>query len=781
MDRLHAFCYFLEGLLPRAGDSRCAAALRDGIGRCAWHLRDIAPEFERSDVYAQLLRVRLYADWLGVVPLDRSAAEFEAAQLAAFQADDSDPRDPRMNGGYWFGRKNGRAPAVHQSGLGRLRLPGPGIVGDQPCRRRPGAPPPADLTLNPKIKIAFASGTEDLNRRLIEHLRALYPELPLWVVSDFPPEDPALQWIRYRVNRPFAENLRRCREELRGHEIRLAGVMLVPNVPFRRMRLLALVLSPRGFLAFNENLNHFMLRPGSVPAIARHIAWRAANTLRWSRARRPQDGLVPARRLRRRDAGGNVGQPIRLPPARAGAGARSQTLAGRTCSLASPSSSHRVPARNCSKPNSPASSRRRPARSSSSITAAPTTPPHGSPPPTRKSKWSTPPRRSPSRAPSTAASRAPAARTSACSTTTCCSSPASSPRCERAFQQVPDLFCATAQIRFPPGVRREETGKTVFAQSAPTDFPVRCDEPLPGEDGSYVLYGSGGCSLYDTAKLRALGNVDEVYEPAYVEDLDLGYRAWQRGWPSVYVAGAVVEHRHRATTTRYYTEEQLARHPGDQLSALRGARRQRRQESSAGSGRRRSAACSCCKSPLARAAGIAFAAGLARPPSTPRTLFLALTDGSVSVFPGRPATGKPRVLVASPYLPFPLSHGGAVRMYNLMRRAAEEFDLVLVAFTEHAAPPPAEMLADLRRSRAGAPRRQPRPAASPDVPKSSRSSPPRPFRAALQQTVRKWHPAIAQLEFTQLAQYAADCAPARTILVEHDVTFDLYQQLLASR
>ena len=138
------------------------------------------------------------------------------------------------------------------------------------------------MTLNPKIKIAFASGTEDLNRRLIEHLRALYPELPLWVVSDFPPEDPTLRWVRYRVNRSFAENLRRCREELRGYEIRLAGVMLVPNVPFRRMRLLALVLSPRGFLAFNENLNHFMLRPGSVPAIARHIAWRAANTLRWS-------------------------------------------------------------------------------------------------------------------------------------------------------------------------------------------------------------------------------------------------------------------------------------------------------------------------------------------------------------------------------------------------------------------------------------------------------------------------------------------------------------------
>ncbi len=38
---------------------------------------------------------------------------------------------------------------------------------------------------------------------------------------------------------------------------------------------------------------------------------------------------------------------------------------------------------------------------------------------------------------------------------------------------------------------------------------------------------------------------------------------------------------------------------------------------------------------------------------------------------------------------------------------------------------------------------------------------------------------MAQLEFTQMAQYAADCAPARTLLVEHDITLDLYAQLVA--
>src|SRR5207244_3073255 len=71
----------------------------------------------------------------------------------------------------------------------------------------------------------------------------------------------------------------------------------------------------------------------------------------------------------------------------------------------------------------------------------------------------------------------------------------------------------------------------------------------------------------------------------------------------------------------------------------------------------------------------------------------------------------------------------------------------------------------------------------------SRPSTPRPdvveefdsaaFRAALRQTIRKWQPSLAQLEFTQMAQYAPDCAPVPVVLVEHDITFDLFEQLLA--
>ena len=104
VDRLHAFLYFLEGLLPRAQDKRCAAALCHGIGLIAQHIEQTAPEFERSDVYAQLLRIRLFANWAGVTPLDAEAARREAAILSTFQVVSA---DARTDGGFYFGRQAG--------------------------------------------------------------------------------------------------------------------------------------------------------------------------------------------------------------------------------------------------------------------------------------------------------------------------------------------------------------------------------------------------------------------------------------------------------------------------------------------------------------------------------------------------------------------------------------------------------------------------------------------------------------------------------------------------
>ncbi len=108
MDRLHAYSYFLEGLLPVLDRPECATAFRNGVDRAAGYLREIAPLFARSDVYAQVLRVRLLGEASGALPLDRSAAEHEAEQAATFQIQPDGSRgDPRLAGGFLFGRKEG--------------------------------------------------------------------------------------------------------------------------------------------------------------------------------------------------------------------------------------------------------------------------------------------------------------------------------------------------------------------------------------------------------------------------------------------------------------------------------------------------------------------------------------------------------------------------------------------------------------------------------------------------------------------------------------------------
>jgi O-antigen biosynthesis protein len=359
-----------------------------------------------------------------------------------------------------------------------------------------------------------------------------------------------------------------------------------------------------------------------------------------------------------------------------------------------------------------------------------------------------------------------------------------------AFEQVPELFSATAQILFPAGERRQETGKAVKPRRpgrTGTDFPLWCDEPIEGEDLSYVLYGSGGCSLYDAEKLRRLGGFDEAYAPAYVEDLDVGFRAWRRGWPTVFVAGARVLHQHRATTSRFYSaealEEILERNylrflsRGVSSPAVFGelwreaVSRLNRMAASEPPSR-------IAMSALRRAWLVPFWIGRPDCAALDEESIFALGSGDVAVFPGRNPTGAPRVVVASPCLPFPLSHGGAVRIYNLMRCVAESRDQVLVAFVENLSTPPKELLdiaVEVVLVRLAGSRMKPATERPDEVEEFDSAA----FRAALAAVVRKWRPGVVQLEYTQMAQYAQAAAPAKTVLVEHDVPFDPYRQMPA--
>ncbi len=105
MDRAHAYCYFLEGLLPEAAlDRDCNQALQFGILRVENLLEEIGKEFQRCDVIAQLLRLRIYADLFGVMELSRGRADQEANAIIEYQMQSI---DPKIDGGFAFAKRDG--------------------------------------------------------------------------------------------------------------------------------------------------------------------------------------------------------------------------------------------------------------------------------------------------------------------------------------------------------------------------------------------------------------------------------------------------------------------------------------------------------------------------------------------------------------------------------------------------------------------------------------------------------------------------------------------------
>jgi glycosyltransferase involved in cell wall biosynthesis len=240
-----------------------------------------------------------------------------------------------------------------------------------------------------------------------------------------------------------------------------------------------------------------------------------------------------------------------------------------------------------------------------------------------------------------------------------------------------------------------------------------------------------------------------------------------------------VEHRHRATTSRYYTPRQLdffveRNYLRFLIHAVSSPDLFRRLWVEAIRRLQLMGAIDTLRD-IPRIA--------ARPPAASGPLteaeILALGGGDIAAFPGRSPQHDNRILIATPYVPFPLSHGGAVRIFNLMKQAARRHDLILMAFCDALETPPPELLeicAEIVMVRRHGSHYR-RDTARPDVVEEFESAA---FRACLKQTAARWKPSVVQLEFTWMAQYAGAYPPAKTILVEHDITFDLQEQLLAT-
>jgi GT2 family glycosyltransferase/glycosyltransferase involved in cell wall biosynthesis len=121
----------------------------------------------------------------------------------------------------------------------------------------------------------------------------------------------------------------------------------------------------------------------------------------------------------------------------------------------------------------------------------------------------------------------------------------------------PEVFAVSCQIFFSdPAKLREETGLT---QGWWQDGALRVRHRIdPGvEDLFPCFYGGGGSCAFDRRKFFELGGFDPLLAPFYLEDTDLGFLAWKRGWKVLYQPRSVAFHEHRGTIGKRFRPEQI--------------------------------------------------------------------------------------------------------------------------------------------------------------------------------------------------------------------------------
>ncbi|MBZ5618439.1 MAG: glycosyltransferase family 4 protein [Acidobacteriia bacterium] len=158
-----------------------------------------------------------------------------------------------------------------------------------------------------------------------------------------------------------------------------------------------------------------------------------------------------------------------------------------------------------------------------------------------------------------------------------------------------------------------------------------------------------------------------------------------------------------------------------------------------------------------------------------------LSRGSIAFAPAsqvavRPPAGRLKVLVVSPFLPYPLSHGGAVRTYNLCRALADRVDFVLAAVRESEDVVDYDKLQEVFREVYVVDKDE-RASGSEELPAQVREHQSCALSALIGELSRTWKPDLLQIEYTHMAFVRPAAPDVPAILVEHDLTFSLYRQL----
>ncbi len=355
-----------------------------------------------------------------------------------------------------------------------------------------------------------------------------------------------------------------------------------------------------------------------------------------------------------------------------------------------------------------------------------------------------------------------------------------------------DVFAVACQIFFAdPARRREETG---LSEAHWRDGTLRVGHRIDDAvtDLYPCFYGGGGSTAFDRRRFLELGGFDALLKPFYLEDTDIGFMAWKRGWKVLYQPKSRVWHEHRGTIGKHFSCEYVESvykknfalfawknvHDWRKLAsqfffALAGAGL----SSVFGDAPHRTSATAICRAFAALPRAIASRWGarslavindneaLRRPlGGYYRDRFQAAIE---------PVPERPRVLFVSPYPIAPPVHGGAVFMDAALRELARACEVHLICILEV---PEQRAAHDEIATMCASAEFYVRAARPPHCPASMTPYAVREFSSPdlawlIHRQILTRRIDVVQLDYTALAQYAHGFHNIVEALFEHDVYF----------
>jgi GT2 family glycosyltransferase/glycosyltransferase involved in cell wall biosynthesis len=338
--------------------------------------------------------------------------------------------------------------------------------------------------------------------------------------------------------------------------------------------------------------------------------------------------------------------------------------------------------------------------------------------------------------------------------------------------------------------RREETGLTegwwqdgALRVGHREDSAVNCLFPC--------FYGGGGSCAFDRRKFLELGGFDELLAPFYLEDTDLGFMAWKRGWKVLYQPDSVVHHEHRGTIGRTfsagYIESILQKN--FVLFAWKNIHEWRRLRASFPFAIGGAVVSARSGNVPGRTSAWRILRAARQIPGALRSRWrarslAAISDSEVfrrsrpaifydrfSTFPKTPV--RPRVLFVSPYPICPPTHGGGVFMYYTLRELARNCDVHAIVMLDYENEREAnEELRRFCQSVEFVVRRNDRnPHLASITPHAVHEFHTPEIEWLVQRQILLHRIDVVQLEYTALGQYARRFEHVVCALFEHDVYF----------